>query len=177
VFKEKGKKTPLFTQSDYIEEIKIPCDVKGKTKAQKKIIYNIPAIDKPEKVGALNGLPIYVADLARSLSVSQSRTIFMIKYRLDLFIKHKSKTEFGQGNFVSFPIVIRQKAHVIPQLALIQEHLVALLTGLKPFDPHTVHPHVTCGICLNPSTGMIDATTVVEGGETKVMMPTPSQVY
>lgn len=119
MFKEKGKKTPLFTQSDYIEEIKIPCDVKGKTKAQKKIIYNIPAIDKPEKVGALNGLPIYVSDLAKSLSVSQSRTIFMIKYRLDLFIKHKSKTEFGQGNFVSFPIVIRQKAHVIPQLALI----------------------------------------------------------
>lgn len=31
----------------------------------------------------------------------------MIKYRLDVFIKHKSMTEFGQGNFVSFPITVR----------------------------------------------------------------------
>lgn len=51
VFKEKGKKNPAFTQSEFIEEIKLPCDVKGKTKADKKITYNIPTLEKPEKVG------------------------------------------------------------------------------------------------------------------------------
>jgi len=48
--------------------------------------------------------------LAKTFSVSQSRSIFVIKYKIDLFIKHKSMTEFGQGNFVSFPITIRSVA-------------------------------------------------------------------
>jgi len=92
---------------EYLEEIKIPCDVKGKTKASKKIVYNIPATIKPEKLGNTDGLPPHMVDLAKTLSVSQYRPLFQIKYKLDLFIKHKSKTEFGQGNAVSFPIVIR----------------------------------------------------------------------
>lgn len=99
----------------------------------------------------------------------------MIRYRLDLFIKHKSKTEFGQGNFVSFPILIRQKQQVVPPLKVLQELTNAVLG--KDFKPHTTWPLVMCGIGLNGNTGMLEATTRVEGGEAQVQLASQSTVY
>jgi hypothetical protein len=57
---------------EYLEEIKIPCDVKSKTKASNKIVYNIPiTTKKPEMLGKTDGLPPHMVDLAKSLAVSQ----------------------------------------------------------------------------------------------------------
>lgn len=100
----------------------------------------------------------------------------MVRYKLDLFIKHKSKTEFGQGNFVSFPITIRNgKSTEIPHLRELQQ---TLLFNMAPhFEPQTVWPHVICEICLNGDSGMIEAVTKTEDGKTVVMMPSSSEVY
>lgn len=70
VFKEKGKKIPVFNQSEYLEEVKLPVDVKGKTKAEKKISYNIPAFDDQKKVGRVDTLPPHYQYLAKMFSVS-----------------------------------------------------------------------------------------------------------
>ena len=62
----------IFPYREYLEEIKIPCDVKSKTKASNKIVYNIPiTTKKPEMLGKTDGLPPHMVDLAKSLAVSQ----------------------------------------------------------------------------------------------------------
>ena len=42
-----------------------------------------------------------------------------------MFVKHKSMTEFGQGNYVSFPVKIKSKATDIPILQCYQDELIA----------------------------------------------------
>ena len=44
-------------------------------------------------------------------------SLFQINYFLDVFVKHKSKTEFGMGNFITFPIQIHQKETNIAHLS------------------------------------------------------------
>jgi hypothetical protein len=54
--------------------------------------------------------------MMQAFTPSQSRGIFLIKYRIDIFIKHRSKTEFGKGNFISFPVIIKQPPCSLPGL-------------------------------------------------------------
>ena len=44
------------------------------------------------------------------LTDSADNALFKVEYRLDVFVKHLSKTEFGQGNSVSFPIQVKNTA-------------------------------------------------------------------
>ena len=50
------------------------------------------------------------------LTPSHYEQLFRLEYRLDVFIKHQSKTEFGMGNFVSFPIKLKQHRWNLPIL-------------------------------------------------------------
>jgi hypothetical protein len=106
VLSEQVDRAATISQFEYLEEIKIPCDIKGKTKAEKTIMYSIPAEEAPEKLRKLQLHPT-MEPLAHTLSVTSARSIFSIKYKLDVYIKHQSKTELGKGNCVSFPICIR----------------------------------------------------------------------
>lgn len=111
-----GERKPIFLQNDYLEEQKQPVDVKAKMKSEKTITYKIPAHDKVENVGNLHMMHPTLQLLINTFSVSIARKRFSVKYRMDLFIKHSALTEFGQGNFVSFPITIRSVAHKIKVL-------------------------------------------------------------
>ena len=44
--------------------------------------------------------------MARSFSPTTFNALFSIEYELEIFIKHKSKTEQGKGRVVRFPIII-----------------------------------------------------------------------
>ena len=105
--------------------------------------------------------------LAKTFSVSQSRSIFVIKYKIDLFIKHKSMTEFGQGNFVSFPITIRSVAQKIPVLEKYQTQLLkAFANG---FNPTKINPLVACGIIQNDM-GEIEPIIVLQRSKVQIMV-------
>ena len=166
VFKEKGKKAPIFSKNEYLIEQKQPVDVKAKSKSEKSIIFKLPAEEKAEKTGPLDAMHPTLQLLTKTFSVSQSRGIFMIKYKLDLFIKHKSMTEFGQGNFVSFPIIVRSVAHNIRVLKDYQDQLIEAFAS--DFKPHTTAQKVSCGIFLNEDTGEIETVTTNthSGGQT-----------
>ena len=47
-------------------------------------------------------------------SDSADNSLFKIEYELDVFVKHKSKTEFGMGSKVSFPIEIKSNEQDLP---------------------------------------------------------------
>jgi len=71
----------------------------------------------------------------------------MIRYRLDLFIKHESLTEFGEGNKISFPVFIRSVQTKIPMLALYQDQLLEAFAS--NFNPEKVYPKVICGVVVD----------------------------
>lgn len=48
---------------------------------------------------------------------SSITSLFEINYFIDVFIKHKSKVEFGMGNLVTFPINIYQQRNNIAHIA------------------------------------------------------------
>jgi hypothetical protein len=56
VFKEKGKKAPIFSKNEYLKEQKQPVDVKGKMKSEKKIIFKLPAEEKSDRIGSLEAM-------------------------------------------------------------------------------------------------------------------------
>ena len=53
IFKESGKKAPIFSKNEYIEEIKQPIYVKQRTKQERQAFYRVPAYDRPERYGEL----------------------------------------------------------------------------------------------------------------------------
>lgn len=56
VFKDQGKKVPIFSKNEYLLEQKQPVDVKGKTKSEKNIIFKLPAEEKADKTGPLDAM-------------------------------------------------------------------------------------------------------------------------
>ena len=42
--------------------------------------------------------------------------MFKVEYHLEVYVKHQSKLEFGKGNAVDFPILIRNQSQPIPFL-------------------------------------------------------------
>ena len=42
-------------------------------------------------------------------SESVHNQMFKIEYHLEVYVKHQSKLEFGKGNAVDFPIIIRNQ--------------------------------------------------------------------
>ena len=40
-------------------------------------------------------------------SESVENSIFKVEYMIEVFVKHQSKLEFGMGNSVKFPVIIR----------------------------------------------------------------------
>ena len=52
--------------------------------------------------------------MVRMFSDSVDNSLFKIEYELDVFVKHKSKTEFGMGSKVNFPIEIKSNEQDLP---------------------------------------------------------------
>ena len=77
-----------------------------------------------------------------------------------MFVKHNSVTEFGKGNFVSFPIRIESNIQDIPVLKDYQDQLVEAFAC--NFNPSKVHPKILLTVRMTEE-GIIEPTeTVIE---------------
>lgn len=82
-------------------------DVKAKTKVYKELVFKLPGDELAQDcLDPDCQHPTLHATLLH-FSPSHYEGVFTIHYRLDVFVKHQSKTEFGMGKFISFPIKIR----------------------------------------------------------------------
>ena len=79
--------------------------IPGKSQDQKVIEYELPKSDKD--VGSVKSLHPDLRQLTSMLTVSAFNPLFRVEYSLEIFVKHQSKLEFGQGNSATIPIVIR----------------------------------------------------------------------
>lgn len=104
----------MLEKDEYLLEIKEEgCD--AKIKHTKDYVLEIPSADT--KFGKTESLHPELRHLVKMFSDSTTTSLFEINYFLDVFVKHKSKVEFGMGNFVSFPIEIYQKRTNIAHMA------------------------------------------------------------
>ena len=106
IFKVKGQKGPLVQKTKKIANIEEKVDVKRKTKREYVLTLKIPKFDSLNLESSF-GLNPTVLPLLKTLSASTSCSLFCLNYRLEVYIKHKSLTEFGPGNLVTFPISIQ----------------------------------------------------------------------
>ena len=60
-------------------------------------------------VAGLRGMHADLQHIISMMSYSCESSLFKVSYTLDVYVKHKSKLEFGRGNMVSFPIIIRSQ--------------------------------------------------------------------
>lgn len=101
----------IISKRKYVKELKYKVDVAARTKSKVHLQFELPTTEDPAILNeALTIDPtiwhqVHIAAL-QQLSSTHCDETFRIEYRLDVFVKHQSKTEFGMGNFVSFPIRI-----------------------------------------------------------------------
>ena len=81
------------------------CD--AKVKDTKVYSLEIPEVDS--QYGKTESLHPELRQLVKMFTDTTTTSLFDISYYIDIFIKHKSKVEFGMGNMVTFPVHIYQK--------------------------------------------------------------------
>mmetsp|Transcript_13142 Transcript_13142/g.17819 ORF Transcript_13142/g.17819 Transcript_13142/m.17819 type:complete len:184 (-) Transcript_13142:447-998(-) len=77
-------------------------------------------------------------------SETVENSLFKIEYGVEVFVKHQSKLEFGMGNSVTFPVVVRGQGYEVPFL---QERIRNWQAeeGVPAWNPSYVAPTVYCG--------------------------------
>lgn len=60
----------VYSKKEYLEEVKIPVDIKAKTKSDELIKFNLPAFEKPERYVTLDMLHPILRTLAKTFAVS-----------------------------------------------------------------------------------------------------------
>ena len=79
--------------------------MKEKIRSHKVIEFQVPKLDKD--IGNVKALHPDLRNITSMMSVSTANKLFRIQYQLEVYVKHQSKLEFGQGNFVTFDIIVR----------------------------------------------------------------------
>ena len=103
--REGGQNSPIFETQEYIEIKKFNVDFKAKIRDHKVIEFQVPKVDKD--IGNVKALHPDLCNITAMMSVSAHNNLFRIQYQLEVYVKHQSKLEFGQGNFVTFDIIVR----------------------------------------------------------------------
>jgi len=75
-----------------------------KVRENRTIEFQLPAADKSG--GYVENIHPDLRHMLKVFSDSKENTLFKIEYKLEVFVKHLSKMEFGMGNKVTFPIQI-----------------------------------------------------------------------
>lgn len=90
--------------------------IKGLARSEQDVKFKMPGDEICQSLEETARMHPTLSLLTEHFSPSHYEGIFTIHYRLDTFIKHSSKTEFGMGNFVSFPIKIKGGHQDLPLL-------------------------------------------------------------
>ena len=69
--------------------------------------FEIPL--KDEKIGSVKKYHPEQRHMVKMFCVSADNTLFKIEYVLDIFVKHKSKLEFGRGEQANFNITVKSE--------------------------------------------------------------------
>ena len=112
--REGGQNSPIFETQEYIEIKKFNVDFKAKIRDHKVIEFQVPKVDKD--IGNVKALHPDLRNITAMMSVSAHNNLFRIQYQLEVYVKHQSKLEFGQGNFVTFDIIVRGQGEPIDLL-------------------------------------------------------------
>ena len=102
----KGHDKPLLTDEEWISTQKYD----GCPKMSKETItveFEIPL--KDEKIGSVKKYHPEQRHMVKMFCVSADNTLFKIEYVLDIFVKHKSKLEFGRGEQANFNITVKSE--------------------------------------------------------------------
>lgn len=109
-------KTIVYEREGYIRAQKFAVDVKAREQKFSHIFFKLPDQERADDIDKEGQNPVLQAN-AKNFSPSHYEGIFTIHYSLDVFVKHKSVTEFGMGNSVKFDIKIKQSSMEIPSLS------------------------------------------------------------
>ena len=80
---------------------------------QKALEFTIPKLERD--FGAAQFHILQPGFDQMTLASSTETPMFRIEYSLQVFVKHDSKLEFGQGNFVDFSFEIRSAPQSLPE--------------------------------------------------------------
>lgn len=139
--KEGGELNPVLVQQEYVDIKKHPMVIAGKTQEHKFIEYELPKVDKDN--GVIKTLHPDLRSLTGMLTFSATNPLFKIEYMLEIYLKHQSKLEFGQGNSVIIPIIIRGQGEYIDILAnKVSEWETQ--ENVPTWNPTTLSPLVYC---------------------------------
>jgi len=72
--------------------------------------------------------------MVKMFTDSADNTLFKIEYILDVFVKHQSKLEFGMGNSVSFPIVVKSESQNLPWVST-KEQTWMMSQDIQAWEP------------------------------------------
>ena len=102
---------PPIEREEYLKEQKFTgCE--EKTKTNRTLDFELPSHDK--EFGTGENLHPDMRHMKKMLTDSSKSAIFRVDYRLDVFVKHQSKMEFGMGNVLNFPITIHAELNKLP---------------------------------------------------------------
>ena len=108
---KKGVAKPLHVEEEYLVALKYD-GCQEKIRETRTIEFQIPVADK--KFGTVDNLHPELRHMVKMFTDTCENTLFKVDYSLDVFVKHQSKLEFGMGNSVSFPIIVRSEAQNLP---------------------------------------------------------------
>lgn len=134
VFSKKENKT-VVTKAEYIKQFKQGVDIKAREKGTRTLTFQVPSTEEhPAHVTDPEFWHPLLQANATNLAPSHYEGIFTIHYKLDIFVKHQSTTEFGQGRHVTFPIKIKQSSN---RLQTANDYQKQLLNAFIPqeFEP------------------------------------------
>ena len=87
--------------------------------------------------------------MVKMFTDSADNTLFKVEYILDVFVKHQSKLEFGMGNSVSFPIVVKSESQNLPWVST-KEQTWIMSQDIQTWEPLVSYPSVHLSFNKNP---------------------------
>lgn len=143
-----GKKSalkPVITEEEYLAQIKYE-GCAEKVRENRTIEFQLPVAD--QNYGSTNSLHPDLRPMVKLFSESADNSLFKVEYELQIFVKHLSKLEFGMGNSVTFPIMIRAEAQHVPALEAMEGEWMTS-QKLTHWQPNYIHPQVALWQTLN----------------------------
>ncbi len=127
---------PSIDKEEYLKEQKFTgCE--EKTKTNRTLDFELPSHDV--EFGSAESLHPDMRHMKKMLSDTSKSAIFMVEYRLDVFVKHQSKMEFGMGNVLNFPITIHSELNKLPFMSS-KESTWLLAQDLENWSPAVTSP-------------------------------------
>ena len=113
--------------------------------------------------------------MVKMFTDSSENSLYRVEYALDIFVKHQSKLEFGMGNSVNFPIVIKSESTELPWVAA-KEQTWMMAQDIPQWSPAKVGAMVELRHSKDPVGTLIPETISMGPGNVATVIPKPKPV-